>query len=291
MTKQPKLNVTQVKAFQAQIWAFYDVSGRHNLPWRKTKNPYKIMVSEVMLQQTQVSRVLEKYPEFLKAFPDIKTLAKAPLSEVLKVWQGMGYNRRGLALKRMAEKVVTEYKGKIPHERHELESLPGVGPYTAGAVRAFAFSEPEIFIETNIRRIFIHHFFSLGCPVPKLGTPLGNRTPKLVSDKEIMPLVEATLDTKNPREWYWALMDYGSHLPKVTKTNSNTQSKHYVRQSTFKGSIRELRGKILRELGKGPKTLITLKRLCDNDTRTKEALDALTKDGLIKYEKRKYQLA
>jgi A/G-specific adenine glycosylase len=163
MAKQPKLSPTQIKAFQAQIWAFYGVSGRKNLPWRATKNPYNIVVSEIMLQQTQVSRVLEKYPEFLGAFPTVESLAKAPLSDVLRVWQGMGYNRRGLALKRMAEKVVTDFKGKIPRERHELESLPGIGVYTAGAVRAFAFNEPEVFIETNIRRIYIHHFFSNRC--------------------------------------------------------------------------------------------------------------------------------
>jgi len=276
MAKQPKLTPAQAKAFQAQIWAFYGHSGRHNLPWRKTNNPYKILVSEVMLQQTQVSRVLEKYPQFLKAFPTVETLAEAPLSEVLKVWQGMGYNRRGLALKRMAEKVMAEFKGKVPRERHDLESLPGVGPYTAGAVRAFAFNEPEIFIETNIRRIFIHHFF---------------KNKEGISDKEIALLVEATLDRTRPREWYWALMDYGSHLPKVTKNNSNTRSKHYVRQSTFKGSLRELRGKILRTLGEESKTLVSLKRACDNDERTKEAIEALTKDGLITYEKRKYKLA
>lgn len=276
MAKQPKLSPTHIKAFQAQIWAFYGHSGRHNLPWRTTKNPYRILVSEVMLQQTQVSRVLEKYPQFLKAFPTIETLAEAPLSEVLKVWQGMGYNRRGLALKRMAEKVVTEFKGKVPRERHDLESLPGIGPYTAGAVRAFAFDEPEIFIETNIRRIFIHHFF---------------KNKEGISDREIMPLVEATLDRTRPREWYWALMDYGSHLPKIAKKNSNTQSKHYVRQSTFKGSLRELRGKILRELGKEPTTLVSLRRSCNNDKRIEEGLEALTKDGLITYEKRKYKLA
>jgi A/G-specific adenine glycosylase len=234
------------------------------------------MVSEVMLQQTQVSRVLVKYPEFLKAFPTVETLAKAPLSQVLKVWQGMGYNRRALALKRMAEKIVADFNGKVPRARLDLESLPGVGPYTAGAVRAFAFNEPEIFIETNIRRIFIHHFF-----IDKEG----------ISDREIYPLVETTLDTNNPREWYWALMDYGSHLPKIARKNSNTQSKHYVRQSKFKGSLRELRGKIIRALGDKPQTLVSLKRACNNDTRIKEALDALTKDGLITYEKRKYQLA
>lgn len=280
MTRSPNPSPAEIQAFQAQIWAFYGHSGRHNLPWRKTKNPYKILVSEVMLQQTQVSRVLEKYPQFLKKFPTVDTLAKASLSEVLKVWQGMGYNRRALALKRMAEQILNVHKGKIPRSRSELESLPGVGPYTAGAVRAFAFNEAEVFIETNIRRIFIHHFFQLG-----------NETSKLVSDKEISPLVEATLDTKNPREWYYALMDYGAHLPKVARKNSNTQSKHYTKQSKFTGSLRELRGKIIRALGSNPESLVALKKVCDDDPRTKEALEALTKDKLIKYEKRKYQLA
>lgn len=272
----PKLPPTQIQAFQAQIWAFYGHSGRHNLPWRKTKNPYKILVSEVMLQQTQVTRVLEKYPEFLKAFPTVNILAEAPLSQVLKVWQGMGYNRRALALKRMAEKIVTGHKGKIPRERHLLEALPGIGPYTAGAVRAFAFNEPEVFIETNIRRIFIHHFF-----IEK----------REVSDQEILPLIQTTLDTDNPREWYYALMDYGAQLPKITKTNHNKQSKHYTKQSTFKGSLRELRGKIIRVLGDEPKAILSIKKICDGDPRTTEALEALIKDGFIKYEKRKYQLA
>ena len=104
--KSPNPQATKLKAFQAQIWAFYEHSGRHNLPWRGTRNAYKILVSEVMLQQTQVARVLEKYPEFLKEFPTIQVLAEAPLARVLSVWQGMGYNRRALALKRLAEEVV-----------------------------------------------------------------------------------------------------------------------------------------------------------------------------------------
>ena len=276
MSQSPKLPKSKITAFQAQIWAFYTASGRHNLPWRKTKNPYKIIVSEVMLQQTQVSRVLEKYPEFLKMFPDIESLAKSPLSEVLHVWQGMGYNRRALALKRIAEEVIVKYNGKIPRTRAELQTLHGIGPYTAGAICTFAYNKPEIFIETNIRRIFIHHFFAES---------------REVSDKEILPFVEATLDTKNPREWYYALMDYGAHLPKITKTNSNKQSKHYLKQSTFKGSLRELRGKIIRVLNGGASTLPSIEKISNNDPRTKEALEALKKDGLIKYEKRKYQLA
>lgn len=263
--KSPKLRQAQIEAFRAQIWAFYGHSGRHNLPWRKTKNAYKILVSEVMLQQTQVSRVLEKYAEFLREFPTIQALAEAPLSHVLSVWQGMGYNRRALALKRLAEEVTIKHQGKIPRSRTELEALPGIGSYTAGAVRAFAFNEPEVFIETNIRRIFIHHFFN-------------NRGE--VSDKEIMPLVLATLDHARPREWYWALMDYGAHLPKVT-ANPNTKSKHYTQQKPFEGSHRQVRGKILKFLTtKGKCTVAVCARELElTPEKTKGVLNELVHEG------------
>ncbi|MFZ2831727.1 MAG: A/G-specific adenine glycosylase, partial [Minisyncoccia bacterium] len=168
-----------------------------------------------MLQQTQVARVLEKYPEFLKKFPNIETLAKSPLSDVLRIWQGMGYNRRARYLHDMAKEVMQKHRGRIPKDELDLLKLPGVGPYTANAILTFAHSESRIFIETNIRRVFIHHFFK-----DKIG----------VTDTEIVPLIEATLDRKNPREWYYALMDYGAHLPKITRKNSNTQSKHYTKQ-------------------------------------------------------------
>lgn len=276
MEKVPKPRKAKIEAFRAQIWAFYGACGRQDLPWRVTKEPYKILVSEVMLQQTQVARVEEKFSQFLWAFPTVEDLAKAPLKEVLAVWQGMGYNRRALALKRSSEKIVAEHGGRVPRGRAELEALPGIGSYTAGAIRAFAFDEPEVFIETNIRRVFIHQFFH-----DKQG----------IGDSEIVPLVEATLDRTQPREWYWALMDYGAELPKVARKNPNTQSKHYAKQSTFKGSLRELRGKVVRVLGEGSKTLVALRAACNNDSRTKEALGALIKDGLVHHEKTKYQLA
>ena len=244
-----------------------------------------------MLQQTQVGRVIEKYREFLKAFPTVKVLASASLAEVLRVWQGMGYNRLARYLRDAAQKIVSEHRGRVPKTERDLRALPGIGHYTANAILTFAHNEPRVFIETNIRRVFIHHFFQLGCFVPKLPAKLGNETPKLVSDKEILLLVEATLDTENPREWYYALMDYGAHLPKVARTNANTQSKHYAKQSAFKGSLRELRGKIIRMLDEKGKSILEVRRACDNDPRTKEALDALMKDELIKYEKRKYKLA
>lgn len=234
------------------------------------------MVSEVMLQQTQVTRVLEKYPVFLKQYPTIETLANAPLADVLRTWQGMGYNRRAKYLRDAAKKIVEEHNRQVPKNEQALLALPGIGSYTANAILAFAHNEPRIFIETNIRRVFIHHFFA---------------NKKGVHDKDILPLVEQTLETKNPREWYYALMDYGAHLPKIAKVNSNKQSVHYVKQSNFKGSLRELRGKIIRELTVEPKTIFALKRVLANDPRTKETLATLAKDKLVTYEKRRYQLA
>lgn len=216
--------------FRKHIYDYYRKSGRHDLPWRKTHDPYKILVSEIMLQQTQVPRVLKKYEEFLNTFPTAATLAKASVAEVLKIWQGLGYNRRALHLKRVCETIIQEHSGKFPQTAQELESLPGIGQSTRGAIMAFAFGIPTVFIETNIRAIYIHHFFP---------------HKKKVSDKELLPLIEKTLDTKNPRDWYYALMDYGVHL-KQTLPNPSRKSAHHTKQSTFKGSNREIRSKILK---------------------------------------------
>lgn len=227
-----------------------------------------------MLQQTQVSRVEKKYPEFLRAFPTVKKLANAPTSEVLKVWQGMGYNRRALALKRAAEGIVVEHKGKIPSDPELLEALPGIGHYTARAVCAFAFNAPYVFIETNIRRVYIHHFFPRSKNVP---------------DKKLLPLIEETLDRKNPREWYTALMDYGSTLPKTT-LNPNRQSKHYIKQKPFRGSNREVRGKILKLLTEeGSKTLPALTKHIQHPSLA-DNLTALAKEGFIRKEGRTFSL-
>jgi A/G-specific adenine glycosylase len=218
-------------AFKKEIWRYYRAAGR-SLPWRQTQNTYFILVSEIMLQQTQVARAEVFYEKFIKKFPSIAVLAKAERGEVLEVWQGLGYNRRALALHKLAEMVLKEYGGKLPRDRAALESLPGIGPYTAGAIRTFAFNEPDVFIETNIRRVFIHFFFP--------------RSTKVV-DKKILSLIEKTLDPKKPREWYFALMDYGAMLGISAKgDNPNRRSAHYAKQSKFSGSDREVRGKILR---------------------------------------------
>lgn len=219
----------RIQAFRTAVLTHYAEHGR-DLPWRQTHDPYRILVSEFMLQQTQVPRVLPKYDEFLEAFPDLESLAAAPLASVLRHWQGLGYNRRALALKRTAEIVVAEHAGRLPRDVKALCKLPGIGAATAAALAAFAFGEPHPFLETNIRAAFLHHFFPEGDDVP---------------DSELLPLVDVALDRDDPRTWYYALMDYGSML-KRTAVNPSRRSRHHVRQSTFEGSKRQLRANALR---------------------------------------------
>ena len=222
---------SDVPAFQQMVLLHYEKFGR-DMAWRNTTDPYKILVSEIMLQQTQVKRVTTKFPEFIDAFPDFPTLSAAPLSEVLAVWQGMGYNRRVITLQKCATRVMNEYNGILPADTGILATFPGIGKATASSIAAFAFNTPVVFIETNIRRVFIHFFFS---------------DTETVNDAQILPLVEKTLYRQNPRVWYWALMDLGSALKK-TIPNPNRRSIHYVKQSPFEGSDRNIRGIILRML-------------------------------------------
>ncbi|MEX0917736.1 MAG: A/G-specific adenine glycosylase [Candidatus Paceibacterota bacterium] len=226
--KRKPTNIRTDTAFRRTVRTFYRKHGRHDLPWRKTANPYRILVSEVMLQQTQVPRVREKYTAFIKQFPTVHALAAAPLGEVLRAWQGLGYNRRAKMLHECAKVV----KGRLPKTYDELCSLPGIGPYTASAVMVFAYNEPIVMIETNIKTVYLHHYFN---------------NKKNVPDSALLPIIEQTLDRKNPREWYAALMDYGTHLKKEFG-NANVRSKHYTKQSAFKGSDREIRGAILNVL-------------------------------------------
>lgn len=224
------------RQFQKIIWNYYERSGRRGLLWRApahVKNPYRIVVSEIMLQQTQVTRVEKKYPKFIRRFPSFRALAGASVEDVLRAWQGLGYNRRALNLKRIAEIVTKEHAGKLPDDPRVLETLSGIGAGTAGSIAAFAYNKPSVFIETNIRRVFLHHFF---------------KDRSNVRDAEILPYIARTLDTKNPREWYYALMDYGSQLIPLTGVNVNTRSRTYRKQPAFKGSKRAVRGAILRML-------------------------------------------
>ena len=224
---------------------FYDRHGR-DLAWRENITPYRIVVSEVMLQQTQVERVSSAFPRFIRHFPDFESLAGATLEEVLSEWQGLGYNRRAMALKKIAERVVSEFSGNLPADERILATLPGIGKATSASVTVFAFNIPAAFIETNIRRVFLHCFFPGREEVP---------------DREIVPLVMETMDEEDPRTWFWALMDYGAYLGRKSG-NANRRSSHYRRQSAFSGSDRQIRGMILRILvregGISTDTLCTL---------------------------------
>lgn len=221
-----------ISTFQKLINTYYETNKRH-FPWRETVDPYAIYISEMMLQQTQTDRVVPKYIAWMKRFPTAQDVADAPLSEILKYWQGLGYNRRALFIRDTAS-IISKNGDVFPTKPPELDALPGIGQYTAAAIVTFSTNTPHTFIETNIRRVFLHHFFA-------------DKTD--ISDSEILPLVEKTMDKKNPREWYWALMDYGSYLGKnMKKENPNKQSKTYSVQSKFEGSDRQIRGAILREL-------------------------------------------
>lgn len=249
--------------FRSDVWNYWKKEGRHTLPWRKTKDPYKILVSEVMLQQTQVPRVIEKYTSFLKKFPTVESLARAPLSEVLKEWSGLGYNRRGKFLRDAAIAITKEYNGRVPQESSALRAIPGIGSYTASAVRAFAFNLPDVLIETNIRAVYIHHFF-------------GDK--KEVSDAAILAIAHVAAEDQDPREWHWALMDYGSHLKKL-HGNPARKSSGYTKQSKFEGSLRQVRGAIVRELHTEKPNLNDLQF---DPEKLQKAMHALESDGLIK---------
>jgi A/G-specific adenine glycosylase len=261
-----RITRNDIHLFRKTIRQYYRRNAR-NLPWRKTKNPYHILVSEIMLQQTQVERVIEKYEPFLSAFPDFSSLAQAPLRTVLSLWQGLGYNRRVLALQRIAQEVMTAFNGTLPSSEDILVKFPGIGKATAAAIAAFAFNKPPVFIETNIRRVFIHFFF---------------HDEENVSDADIFPLIEKTLDTSDPRHWYYALMDYGAMLKKQFQ-NPNRKSAHYQRQTSFEGSNRQIRGMVLKAIIATPSvTESTLvKKLNKAPEKLREVLIQLQKEGFI----------
>jgi len=252
--------------FRNVVWKYYREHGRHTLPWRKTKDPYKILVSEMMLQQTQVERVKAYYQAWLKQFPTVDALAEAPLGEVLRAWQGLGYNSRAKRLQGTA-KVIAKNGGRFPKTPEGLQALPGIGPYTARAVMAFAHNADVVFIETNIRTAVTHHFF------PKK---------KQIDDKELLPILEKALPEGNAREWYAALMDYGAHL-KRSGVKLNVKAKGYTKQAKFGGSAREARGAILKELTKHSATRVRLLGLLGDDRQEQVGLqlEKLLGEGMV----------
>jgi len=245
-----------------------------DMPWRRDTRGYYVLVSELMLQQTQVDRVIPKFAAFIEQFPDENALARATLAEVLTLWNGLGYNRRAKFLHEAVRKIVNEYQGIFPADEATLRALPGVGKNTAGAVLAYTYNQPAIFIETNIRTVYFHHFFA---------------GKEAVSDAELMPLMNATLDKEHPREFYWALMDYGTFLKKQG-VGRPSQSLHYRKQSALKGSVREVRGQIIRMLAIREMTSDALRRTTAADGRFETALRGLVQDGLIQQTNGYYHL-
>ena len=277
-----KLSNTQKQKFQSMVWNYYHAHGRHDLPWRppqlKIKNGrvdmYSVLVSEIMLQQTQVGRVLEKYTAWMRQFPTIDTLASAPKKEVLIAWQGLGYTRRA---KFLHDAAISVMRHGAPDSVQKLDDLPGIGHYTARAIATFAWNQSHVLVETNVRTVYIDYFFT---------------HKDCVTDKEILPLVEQTLDTNKPREWMYALMDYGSHLKSQGRAH-NTRAKSFTKQSRFKGSVREVRGSIMKYITEKEQFTqedrVQFEKKFDAE-RVKKALEGLMKDGLIQKTKEKYSI-
>lgn len=273
---QPKSNKRALEKFNADLATFY-AQHRREFDWRTTTDPYKITVSEFMLQQTQTERVVDKYAHFINLFPTITTLAQAPTAAVLTAWQGLGYNRRALYLHQFAQAVLEKHAGTLPLVIEQLNAFKGIGSYTAAAIYTFATNRPTVFIETNIRAVFLHHFFKDKTAVP---------------DSEILPVIEKALDIDDPRNWYYAVMDYGVLLKKQHK-NPSRKSAHHTVQSKFEGSDRQVRGLILKKLIELP--LLSVEEFYASINRTPVLISKIIADleneGFIKQVNGLYTLA
>ena len=253
-----RLSPRQINAFQNKILTWYTEHQR-NLPWRdipfdtflQARDPYKILLSEIMLQQTQVSRVIPKYEAWIKAFPTLHDLAKAPVSEVLKHWSGLGYNRRALNLKKTAQIVDEKYAGKFPQTEKELLALPGIGQYTARAVMCFAFDQQVSVVDINVKKVILTQLgneshsknqeLRLGDSSSTIQNENDGTSKNKLTDKEIALIADQLLPYGKAYEWNQALMDYASLMLKKEKID-------IPKQSTFKGSRRYYRGQILKQL-------------------------------------------
>lgn len=257
-----KITQKHILAFRREVWRFYR-RHRRDLPFRDTTDPYAITVAEVMLQQTQVERVVPYYAEWITRWPDWASLARAENRQILEIWSGLGYNRRALYLGQLANRVMTDFGGKLPSDPQVLQTLPGIGPYTAHAILIFAFNRSLITIDTNIRKVLLFEF----------------ALPTTTSKQELETLAKRILPRGRARDWHNALMDYGNlalprrmeHIPPAT------------RQSRFDGSRRQIRGAIVKALVKRRQLSIAQLpgMLPFPKGRIREALDSLRKDGLI----------
>ena len=267
----------QIDSFSQVVLDYYRAN-RRSFPWRETADPWRILVSEIMLQQTQTLRVLPKYERWFELFPNMQSLADASLVDVYAAWQGLGYNNRAMRLREAARRLCTKSPGRVPDDEAALRALPGIGRYTAGAVLAFAWNQPTVILETNIRSALIFHFFP---DQPR------------VTDSALLPLAAAALDAAiargcPPRDWYYALMDYGVFIKKM-EVNPTRRSQAYSKPTAFHGSLRQARGAVLASLRiAGATDLATLARQTDltapaDYQRLETAVAALVAEGLLRY--------
>ncbi|MFP3089309.1 A/G-specific adenine glycosylase [Treponema sp. TIM-1] len=268
-------NPPSISEFKEIIYSHFEEKGR-TFPWREDPRPWGVMVSEFMLQQTQIERVIPYWERWMRLWPTPGDLAEVSLEDALREWSGLGYNRRGRFLTECARLIARKYQGEVPEKPAILLSLPGIGAYTAGAIACFGYNYPSVFIETNIRASVIHFFF---------------QNQEAVDDREIFPILKEALDHDNPRRWYWALMDYGAALKKVT-VNPGRRSAHYTKQSPFEGSSRQQRGRIIKTLVlQGPATAAELQKSTGmKPEELYKALDTLEKDSMVAEKKGVYRI-
>lgn len=258
----------RIQEFQKKVFSFYQKNKR-DLPWRKTTDPYKILLSELMLQQTQVNRVILYYEKWIARWPAIDALASASLAEVLQAWMGLGYNTRAINLHKAARKIVTEFDNDVIEAMKQYKEIPGVGRYTSQAVQIFSTNTDLVTVDTNIRRIFIKEF----------------HLPEKVSDKELWGLAERCLPKGRSREWHNALMDYGAlHL-----TATKTGIKPKTQQSRFEGSDRQLRARIIRILLQNDESLVNISRILNVDISwLQRILEKLISEEIISKKNNRY---
>ncbi len=268
--RTPKnVSKNQILSFQNKVFDFYESNGR-TLPWRLTTDPYLILLSEVMLQQTQVSRVIKYFEEWKGRWPTVEKLASASKQEVLKAWLGLGYNNRGLRLHQAAKIICKDFAGNVLEAMKHYESIPGVGRYTANAVLIFSSNLDLVTVDTNIRRILIHEF------------SLCEDTP----DKEIWQLAARCLPKQKSRVWHNALMDFGA----LELTAKNTGIRPKTQQSSFEGSDRQIRAKVLRLLLECSLSFDDIHEGLDiydvSHSRLQDIVSGLLKDGLVVFEEK-----
>ncbi|MBK8807502.1 MAG: A/G-specific adenine glycosylase [Bacteroidales bacterium] len=268
------VSLSEINVFRNLLYGYYEKNYR-SMPWREDTSPYNVFLSELMLQQTQVNRVMQKFNEFSSVFANFEAIAKASLHEVLLLWNGLGYNRRAKYLKSASEIIVNNYKGVLPQSFDDLKQLPGIGEATARAILVYAYNKPELFIETNIRQVLIFHFFSME---------------EKIEDQKLLQVLHQVVDKENPKMFYWAMMDYGTFLKKQFG-NLNSLSTTYTKQSKFVGSQRQKRGQILRLVLHKPQTFEMLNsELKTSANELNEIVHQLEKEKLLIFQNEMYYI-